>query len=142
MTGFICKRYALYVLAAMVISVGIGFLLDTFGAEMPRGVPLVITTMIPAMWAGSTWYKETNEVPESSLSWSMALRFTGIQFVFSIILIGFFLVAFPETLTIISGGIAGLLFGAFIFAALLILLISRFFFPFGAKQVAKVANKA
>ena len=128
-------------LIGVAASVGIGFLIEFLGVTMPQSVPLVITTMIPAWWAGKTWYTETNHLPESNTSWNLAFRFTAIQLALGVVMIGLFLLAFPEMLSAISTGIAALMFGAFVFIALMILVISRFFFPFGAKQAAKTSAR-
>jgi len=134
----ICKKYTFYFLAAIAVSIGLNFLFESFtGNDLPSGVSLTITTIIPAVWAGYTWFKETNTVPEPHVSWALAWRFTGIQIAFSAIFIVIFLVAVPEIGAAVSPALLGLLLFAFLFATLMVLLLNRFFFPFGARQAAR-----
>ncbi|MEM7216392.1 MAG: ABZJ_00895 family protein [Pseudomonadota bacterium] len=140
MIGFICKRYFLYVLATYALMILVSSLLSLVGVGLPSGLSTVLAAMIPAMWAGNTWYKKYGNVPESAVSWKLASYFTLIQLGLAVLMLVILVPFTPELSSLMTTTYLALFAGIFVFLGVVVLLVSRFFFAMSVKNAAKAAK--
>lgn len=141
MTKSICTRYILVFIATLVIIGITSFILQTyFQIDIGSGGSIV-SIIIPALDAGTTYYKKSGEAPSTSVRWAFARYFTAIQFIFAIILLATAWNFIPELSSLTSSVGLMVMLGFAGFYLVLIFLTSRYFFGTGIKSAEKVANR-
>lgn len=140
MTKVICIRYILVFIATLAIIAIIGFILQTyFQIDIGSG-GTIVSIIIPALDAGTAYYKKTGEVPSTKIRWAFARYFTAIQFIFAAVFLAIAWNFIPELSVLTSSVGLTVLLAFSAFYLILIFLTSRYFFGTGIKSAAKVVS--
>ncbi|WP_394197987.1 ABZJ_00895 family protein [Litoreibacter albidus] len=143
-TTYLMKRYAVVTLLTMIAVMIIGYLVEMFFNHDIGSVGGMIAVFVPAMDAGQTYVRRGHGKPANGFAWKMSVIFLivngaiGLVFMAALMLI---LGGGGELFGILSGlGVAVLsIITAVVFIGML--LATRFFFGFGAKNELKMQEK-
>lgn len=137
MTKAICKRY-ITVFIVTLLSVGIlSYILQTYFQINLGSAGSIVSVIVPAMDAGTNYYRKSGEIPASSIKWAFARYFTAMQVVFIALILAIVWNTIPE-FSVLMSSVGLLILAMFIaFYLLIIFLVSRYFFGFGIKTAAR-----
>ena len=142
--SYLIKRYAVVSVVAMISVAILGYLIEVFFDHDIGSVGGMIAVFVPAMDAGQAYVRRGHGKPANGFAWKMSLIFMGVNIAIGVVLMSALFAILgggAELLAIFADlGGAGI---AIIFAVMFVLgvLLSRFFFGFGAKNQLKLEEK-
>ncbi|WP_298262097.1 ABZJ_00895 family protein [uncultured Litoreibacter sp.] len=142
--SYLVKRYAVVAVITMITVAVLGYVIEVFFDHDIGAAGGMIAVFVPAMDAGQAYVRRGHGKPENGFAWKMSLIFMGVN----LAIVGVLMSALSailggegELLAIFAelGG-AGL---AIIIGVTFVLgiLLSRFFFGFGAKNQLNLEEK-
>ena len=139
----ICIRYTLVFIASMIAIGIISYILKSyFDFEIGSSGTGIVSVLVPALDAGMAHYRKSGEAASASTRWAYARYFTGIQIVFSILVLSVFWIFIPELISLATS-IDFFVVAAFLVVYLVVIfLASRYFFGFGINTAEKAAQNS
>ena len=141
MVKTICLRYLLVLIITIISIAVISYILQTYFQINIGSAGSIVTLMIPALDAGTNYFKKQGETPSNGSRWRYAFYFTLIQSAFAGVLLVLFANFIPQITQVLSTVGTGLWAAFMIFYLILILVTSRVFFGMGLNSAEKVANR-